>query len=131
MISLLSIVDLVVLRLSGFSYETSPGDRVILKFLSEQVLNDIKADLYVDDIPKELEAGVVNKITSLFLKEKKAIEPESLSTVSLSTPVKTISEGDTSVTFGDVKSNEQRLDEVLTELESGGLKLSCYRRIRW
>lgn len=115
------MIDKFVKRLSELGYKVSEDDRGLLlscvSFVEKHILNYCN----LTAIPAELEEVFINRVCGEFLLLK-------LEAGEVGGDVKSISEGDVSVTFFE-GSGVRRLAEHL--ICSGGGEPECYRKIRW
>jgi hypothetical protein len=130
----------VTLRLKNLGYTTTDEDVWILQFIINKVEKDLIAECGVYDaaseklvIPDGLYYVAVDKVTGEFMSEKKSIG--GLTDFNISAAVKSVQEGDTTVTFavgsGD-KTPEQRLDDLITYLKTNGDRsIASYRVFQW
>jgi hypothetical protein len=130
----------VTLRLLSLGYTVIEADSWMIQFIIGKVQQEIivqagvyDADLGVMVVPDGLYWYAVDKATGEFMGEKKSIG--GLTGFDVSAAVKSIQEGDTSVTFafgsGDL-TPEKRLDLLISYLkgdESG--TLASYRKLQW
>lgn len=121
------MVDKFVKRLSELSYKVSDNDRGLLLSCVRNVEKHILNYCNLTEIPAELEEVFINRVCGEFLLLK--LEAGEIGGGDGSGgDVKSISEGDVSVTFFE-GSGVRRLAEHL--ICSGGGELECYRKIRW
>lgn len=123
------MIDKAVERLTAYGYTVTDADKVILGMIEGSTTAHIKNATNLDEIPDGLTEQVIDAIVAHFLRAKKLTSPESLNFEKL---IKSISEGDTSVTYDGEKSSEERLDEwieyMLTRLDDDLFK---YRVLSW
>lgn len=118
------------LNFYGCSVE-SGNDIWMLKHIISTVEQYIKNYCNISKIPERLYYLVINMCAGEFLKRKKATG--TLEGFNLEAAVKSISEGDTSVSFKDSSlSDEERLNALIESLTSGNrVELNKYRRFAW
>lgn len=125
--------ELLEHRLAMFGYIATETDASALRYLLAQTENDIRAQCNIDELPADLLDVVIDRTAGAFLKEKKATGQ--LEDFDLDIVEKSISEGDTSVTYaaGDGSlTPEQRLDKLIADLTGRGKdRVSRYRRLVW
>lgn len=124
----------IVTLLAALGYQAfSDGDKITLYFINDKVSQDVKNNINWDTIPPELEHVVLYRMLGEFLQYKKAFSPDDLSMLDLSgAAVKQIQAGDTSFTFGNAETAENRLSSFIQSLNKYGAgQLSEFRRIRW
>ena len=123
-------------RLESFGYKTSESDDFALNFVISKIDEYIKNFCNIKEIPEEINYAFIDMVCSEFLLEKKSSGSLNLSDLDFSSPaIKSISEGDTSVTyaFGDgTMTNEQKLDVLVNYLADNFRKeLYRFRRFVW
>ena len=122
-------------RLQSFGYEWKNGDEAILAFSVQKAENTIKNDCNISSVPEGLINIAVDMAVGEFLMAKKAFAPNDIAGLDLSTAVKQIQEGDTSVTFAAGEGSltaEQRLDNLINYLLTYGKgEFVHYRRLLW
>jgi hypothetical protein len=123
----------VTKRLASFGYEVTEADTWVLGFIIQKVENYIKDNCNINTIPDELHEIAVDMVVGEFLLNKKS--REQLEGFDLEAAIKSIQEGDTSITFavGDGnKTPEERLDELILYLMNHGKgKFAAHRCIKW
>lgn len=123
------MIDKAVERLNAYGYDVTEADKVILAMIVGSTTAHINATTNLDEIPEGLTEQTIDAIVAHFLRSKKITNPE---TFNFEKMVKSISEGDTSVTYDGEKSAEERLDEwiesMITRLDDDMFK---YRVLTW
>ncbi len=128
--------DLVVSRLSSFGYDLQPGDQQKIEYSISLVSEYIKnfCNIY-GDLPERLKYYTIDKICGDFLKSKLLTGNLQFSDINFSSPVvKSITEGDSSVSFAVDKS--QTPAQMLTSFIDNLLAfdkniLYRFRRLEW
>ena len=110
-------------------YHPTPTDLTIITVLKNKIVNAIKSDCNIDEIPTEIEGLVVDNIIGEFLFDKKTMGTLVIDDMDLNA-VKSISEGDTTIQFAEGSSQSEMLDMLIKYLLRP-IDLSDYRRIRW
>lgn len=122
-------------RLQSFGYEWENGDDAVLAFSVQKAENTVKNDCNVSAVPEGLMNIAMDMAVGEFLFAKKAFAPDEIAGLDLSTAVKQIQEGDTSITFAAGEgslTDEQRLDNLITHLLNYGKdEFAHYRRLIW
>jgi hypothetical protein len=117
-------------RLVSLNYTPTEADTWILNFFIQKVENYIKNDCNISEIPEGLHQVAVDMAAGEFLLSKKSIGQ--LTGFDLDAAVKSITEGDTNVSFDISHSPEQRLDALILYLMNHGKgQLASYRCIKW
>lgn len=127
--------DKAVKRLASFGYEVKSGDKTALDLSLEKVINTVKNDCNVSEVPEGLMNIAVDMAVGEFLSAKKTFAPSDIAGLDLDYAVKRIQAGDTSTEFATGSGSltpEQRLDGFINFLLTyGRSEFSCYRKIRW
>jgi hypothetical protein len=123
----MAMIDDVTARLAAFNYTVVTGDAWMLGFIIDKVENHIKNQCNVTTVPVGLEEVAVDRATGEFLLGKKS--SGQLTGFDVDDAIKTISEGDTSVTFGT--TTEERMNALIAFLMHEGTDFSVYRCIKW
>ena len=118
-----TIKNLVITRLSAFGVTPTEADSPTIDYSIEFIALKIKNFCNIEEIPQELNYEWANAVCADFLKMK-------LSTGSLENVaqiVKSIQEGDTTVSYSESGTPESQLLECITQM---GLNLSGLIRFR-
>lgn len=111
-------------RLGELGCEVSDNDLELVDFCLKKVENQIKNYTNLSAVPEGLFEVFVDRVCGEVLLSK--LKSGELGEGSLG--VKSISEGDVSVSF----SGEMTAADIIERLlNSGGGELACYRRIKW
>lgn len=126
------LTEAILNRLSSFGYTVKDSDAWAIAFAIQSVQNSIKNSCNVTTIPDGLFHVLVDRSCGEFLYSKKQSGQLDIAGIDLSGAVKQISEGDTSVTFADGTSDEQKFSQLLgLLLTKGEGDLVCYRKLAW
>lgn len=126
------MIDEVVTRLEVMGYTVTENDKIILKYVVQSCTDHILNATNLDEIPDGLHSQAVDMVCGLFIKEKKTTSPADLTGFDLGKAVKSISEGDTSVTYDGTKTDEERLDDLISDLiQACERDLVRYRVLTW
>ncbi len=121
----MGLLDRVVKLLSALGFETGEDDAVLLEFSVLESEMRVKNYCNVDELSDELIFIAVKYAAGYFLSvAKRPQAPLSGSTI------KSISEGDTSITYVDGLTDEERLGCLIEKLTDLG-EADRYRRIEW
>lgn len=83
-----------------------------------------------DELPIELESALVDAVAAQFLVERSATN--AIEGFDVSKSIKSINEGDTSVTFVDGSSDAARIEKLAANLFGGAKRQwSAFRKMRW
>lgn len=124
------LLDDVKTRLEWLGYTIKDGDDWLLKFIVSKVENHIKNNCNINAVPKGLREIAVDMVCGEFLSGKKAMNQ--LPELELEAIVKTVQDGDTTVTFTGETSAEQKFDSFMTKMMNPDQ--SCfirYRKLVW
>jgi len=120
----------IIERLKSLGYTYVEQDNAALEFCIQKVTNHIINVINSTEIPKALYENVVDMICGEFLKLKAGMGL--LDGVGFERVVKSISEGDTNISFADEATPEQKfyttIDYLLRGYESDLIR---YRKMVW
>lgn len=121
-------------RLAVLGYAVSDEDIAFLKYLVSACEAKLLANINQYKVPEGLFFILIDMVAGEFLQAKKA--SGGLIGFDFAAPVKSISEGDVSVTFAGasdgVSTAEVRFDALLSKLMNPPESvLSAYRRLKW
>lgn len=130
----MTVFEAVVLRLAMLGYKVIEDDTPGLEYLISKCEKDILADINQNALPDGLFYTLVDMVAGQFMFNKKAAGD--LEGFDFEAPVKSITEGDVSVTFAGgsdgASSAEARFDALLSKLmHPAQSTLAAYRRMRW
>lgn len=125
--------ELIRNRLRQLGYTVRPGDFEQVQFELTKTLNYVRNFCNRNDIPEILDPRIVDRVCSDFLYYKK--NSGSMSGFDYDAVIKSIREGDTTVTYAVGQGEdtpENRFDTFVKSLERGFDKwLTCHRKMRW
>lgn len=123
----------VINRLEGLGYILKPGDIETLGFLIGKVESDILNFCNIDALPNAAAYIAIDMVCGEFLLEKKSAGNLILNGIDLNkSDVKSISEGDTSVSFDSNSQNAgQKADDLINSLLASKNNLYKFRRLAW
>ena len=123
----------VVKRLGQLGYTTVEEDYETIEFELNKILNYVKNYCNITTIPDILDPRIVDRVCSDFLYYKK--NSGSLNGFNYETVIKSIKEGDTTLTYAVGQGEdtpESRFDNFVKSLERGFDKwITPHRRLRW
>ena len=130
----MTVFEAVVPRLAMLGYKVIEDDTPGLEYLISKCEKDILADINQNALPDGLFYTLVDMVAGQFMFNKKAAGD--LEGFDFEAPVKSITEGDVSVTFAGgsdgASSAEARFDALLSKLmHPAQSTLAAYRRMRW
>ena len=125
--------DNVIKRLSQLGYTATIDDHAQIEFELDKTLNYVKNYCNITDIPDVLDPRIIDKVCGDFLNYKK--NSGSLDGFNYDAVVKSIKEGDTTITYAVGQGEdtpENRFDSFVKSLDRGFDKwITPHRRIRW
>lgn len=125
-------IEAVKDRLKQLGYEVKEGDNTALLFCIGRVEEHIKNICNVENVPDELYFKSIDMACGEFLKTKLSIGELEGYSVTDNRLIKTISEGDTTVTYQDVKKDSYTaLSDFIGELTVTDSELYSFRKMRW
>lgn len=123
----------VTARLAALGYSVTVADRAALPYAIAGAEDNIKGLTNQEAVPQELHRIWADMAAGLFLADKKAVGALD-GCYDFSAPTKSITEGDTSVTYAlsDAATAEARFDELIRRLIKPEKSLIArYRRLIW
>lgn len=125
--------DDVVKRLKQLGYAATENDYEQIDFELEKTINYVMNYCNITDIPEILDHRINDRVCAYFLYNKK--NSGSLEGFNYETVIKSIKEGDTTVTYAVGQGEdtpENRFDAFVKQLERGFDKwITPHRRLRW
>lgn len=124
-----TMLEIIKKRIGSLGYVVIDSDEWLLTFLIEKVGDHIENQCNITGVPENLFYFMVDMVCAEFLSNKKFVGQ--LEGVNEETAVKSIKEGDTTVTFAiadDVSSFEGLLKSMRIELQA---QLVRFRRLVW
>ena len=129
----MDVFSAVTARLAALGYSVAEADSAALEYNIKKAETTLKARTNRLEVPEGLFYVWADMAAGLFLSDKKAAG--ALSEVyDFEAPAKSISEGDTSVTFAiaDTGSFEEQFDAMLAKLVNlDGALIAAFRRLAW
>lgn len=128
-----NIKDKVVKLLTKIGYTPTEEDDFLIDFSIDKVENDIKNYCNIGEIPDGLAYVFCYRITGEFLNAMKNSGSLDIENMKLNTAfVTSISIGDTSTSFSDKNSDENRINSLISYLLTTGQdSINAYRCIKW
>lgn len=125
-------IDEVKDRLKQLGYEIKEGDETAILFCISRVEEHIKNVCNVSAAPEELYYKSIDMVCGEFLKAKLATGELEGYSVADNRLIKTISEGDTTVTYQDTKTDGYTaLSDFVGGLAVDDSELYSFRKMRW
>lgn len=123
-------LDKIKSRLLMLGYTTTETDDPLITYVMQTVEKSVLLSLNILEVTEDIENIVIDKICGEILKTKRGTGP--IIGIDVGTALKSIAEGDTTVTYDVASSPEAQFDMLLKWLISGrdSILLHC-RRIRW
>lgn len=124
------MIERIYERLAVLGYvDLSSMDKVLIESELERVQAYVQNFCNLKEIPIELIPRIVDEVCRLFLSLKK--NAGQLNGFCYEQAVKSISEGDVSITFSDGESDAVRFEKLLSALALQDNELMAFRRLRW
>lgn len=123
------MLDDVKQRLESFGYVTTPADDWPLSFCIDKVQTHIKNSCNVSEVPEGLRSVAVDMACGEFLFGKK--QSGQGVGIDFEAVVKSITEGDTTVTFDAPSGAESKYDALIGYLMHREVDFASYRCIKW
>lgn len=130
---MVDVLAAVKTRLSALGYTVAETDSVAIDYNVKKAEADLKARTNQLQVPEGLFYVWVDMAAGMFLADKKQIGALA-DQYDFEAPAKSISEGDTSVTFAiaDTGSFEDQFDAMLAKMiEPSAELIAAYRRLVW
>ena len=129
------MLELIIERLKGLGYEMTDGDRFTLNFILSKEIDYVKSECG-GAVPDGLKYPIIDWIIAEFLINKKGSGAlTKIGDIDLNeAPLKSLVEGDIRADWGggNVKSAEERFDELVGSLTKGRTRLmGLYRVMIW
>ncbi len=115
---------------TGVDYTFTPTEELILSFNIDKCVRQIEMELN-SDVPEEFEHVLIDMIAGEFLLSQKSLGTLKIGTIDYDTAVKSVQEGDTTITFADGESDSKKLDVLISHLMHPEIDYADYRKIRW
>ena len=127
----MDILDKVTKRLESLDYTVESTDEAALHYDIDKAESDLKARTNLSEVPEGLLHVWIDMAAGLFLYDKKAVGGLSES-YDFAAAVKSVSEGDTSVTFGDASTVDDQFNALLAKMINPSADIIArYRRMVW
>lgn len=123
----------IVSLLENIGVKDVSCDDVLLSFIKDETVNQVKSHCNISTIPKQAKETVILMIIGKYLKSLKAVGKLELSDLNFDAIPKSVSLGDTKVEFtGNDTTDEKRLDSLIDSWIVNGLNsLNHFRKIAW
>lgn len=128
-----NIKDKVVKLLTKIGYTPTEEDDFLIDFSIDKVENDIKNYCNIGEIPDGLAYVFCYRVCGEFINAKKNSGSLEMQNMKINTAfVTSISMGDTSTSFSDKNSGENRINSLISYLLTTGQdSINAYRCIKW
>ena len=128
-----SFIEAVLKRLAVFGYHAEgQNDEFALCFAIQKVEEHVKNSCNTATIPDGLVPVAVDRVCGEFFYAKKQTGQLQIADLDFSGVVTSISEGDTSISFGAGASDDERFNQMLNYLTTQGESdFVCYRKLKW
>ena len=126
------LIESVLQRLVSFGCTPTKDDVFPIAFGIQKVRNHILNQINQEVIPEGLHETTVDMVCGEVLFGKYLSGKLEMDDLDFDGIIKTVSEGDTSVTFADGGQDEDKFRQLIEWLMNGkGCDLLCYRKMRW
>lgn len=122
--------DEVMELLDQLGYTCTESDIEFIDVLINKVASDIKAVTNTSDVPEEMHMDHVFAVAGELLMIKKGSGKLELSALSFD-GIKSITEGDTSVTYADNETDEGKFNGLIAYLTNWHQKAISFRKLVW
>ncbi len=127
-----NLTELVLKRLDSFGYEPTLEDDFKIGFSVHKVLNKIKNECNVDEVPEGLTDVAVDMVCGEILGTLYRTGKLNLASLDLDGAIASVNVGGASVSFDNNTSDDNKLNMLVSLLsESGRGEFACYRKIKW
>lgn len=124
-----SLSECIYTRLSGFGFtDLNNGDKSLLALLLKKVNETIRNLTNLDKVPDGLKYKVVEAVCADFLEMKYTMGGIK---VDFASPVASISEGDTTVSFKTAKNPQETFLSILSGMRLSNSEIVRYRVMVW
>lgn len=120
----------VTLRLESLGYNVDFADEEILLYLQNKIERELCNACNTSKVPDGLHYAVVERICGELLKSK--YQTGRLNQISVQPAIKSISDGDTSITYSEADSSQKQFNTLISNLsKSGANDIPKFRKLKW
>jgi hypothetical protein len=123
------VLEDVKQRLVSFGYDVTAADNWMLNFCIQKVETHIKNSCNVAEVPEGLRPVAIDMACGELLFGKK--QSGQGVGIDFEAAIKSVTEGDTTVTFDTSGGAEAKYDALISYLMHGEVDLGAYRCIKW
>ena len=132
----MDVYEAVVARMAMLGYTAAEDDKPTIDYLTGKCQVELLASIHHKDVPDGLIYTLVDMVAGSFLQDKLDAGGLEIEGLDFSTAVKSITEGDVSITFSSASdgtaSPEARFLATLNSMTHPPEKiLGAFRRLRW
>lgn len=128
----MELYEAAAARLAMLGYRVVQEDRPCLDYLAARCERELLADLNRKELPEGLFHTLADLAAGTFLQERLAAGGLEIPGLDLSAGVRSLTEGDISVTFAGEQGPEARFAALLDRMvHPPEALLGAYRRLRW
>lgn len=120
----------VMEMLDQIGYTCTPKDEKLITFLTEKVESDILSYTNQSELPTQLEPDLILAVCGELLQFRKAEGTLDMGNLNFD-GIKSLTEGDTSITFVESETDEAKFSKFVTYLTSWKRKALRFRRLVW
>jgi len=126
------LIEAVLQRLVSFGHSPTKDDVFSIAFGIQKIRNHILNQINQEVVPDELFEVMVDMVCGEFLNGMYLCGKLDMDELDFEGIVKSVTEGDTSVTFETSGQDEDKFRKLIAWLMDGkGCDLLCYRKMRW
>lgn len=118
-------------RLEQLGYEVTQSDEDAIEYAADSIQERIRNLCNQSEVPDELYYKSIDMACGAFLSGKMLLGGLDEYDESNGRLIKTISEGDTTVTYAEKKSCAKRVEELVNSLSVSDGEIICWRRLKW
>lgn len=111
-------------------YQFTPVEEMILTYDIDKCVRRVEMELF-NDIPEAFEYALVDMVVGEFLMSQKSLGILKMNAIDYNMVVKSVQEGDTTITFAEGASESEKLDVLVEYLMHPEIDYADYRKIRW
>ena len=127
-----SFCESLLKRLTSFGYDIKEDDAWQLCFIMQKVKHHINNSCNTTSIPDGLFNVAIDMTCGEFLFTKKQTGQLEIANLDLTGAIASVSAGDTSVSFDNSASDEEKFNQLLNYLMTKGEgDFVCYRKLKW
>ncbi len=123
------LTEKIILMLEAMSFELEENDRTLVSYILENVKRSVLNYCNLKELPEELESAVINATCAEYIRAWK--NTGKMNGKTAEAVVKSVQEGDTTITFAEGEAPGKKLDRLISSMELDYSALNAFRRLRW